>query len=194
MTIGGLFSTALERLGTLLSATKQSGGGGVIDPLSQKSLLRPESAPTALPAPANRDLFARAPAPERALEQPRQLSEKTDNSALIAAIKNTQVNPVSSVLPLALTSTLERLSASLAVKGGESTLSKDSVGKHLGNLAIQNTVNVSMLPIKTALTANLSVNLNGQIIARAIFPFLFDMLTRTAVGSGQNQTTMGGIR
>lgn len=45
-------------------------------------------------------------------------------------------------------------------------------------------VNVSMLPVKANFNANLSVNLNGAVVARALVPILYDMLVRTARSSG----------
>lgn len=48
----------------------------------------------------------------------------------------------------------------------------------------QTTVNVSMLPVKATFNANLSVNLNGAVVARALVPILYDMLIRTARSTG----------
>jgi len=48
----------------------------------------------------------------------------------------------------------------------------------------QTTVNVSMLPVKATFNANLSVNLNGAVVARALVPILYDMLVRTARSAG----------
>jgi len=48
----------------------------------------------------------------------------------------------------------------------------------------QTTVNVSMLPVKATFNANLSVNLNGAVVARALVPILYDMLIKTARSTG----------
>lgn len=45
-------------------------------------------------------------------------------------------------------------------------------------------VSVSMLPVKANFNANLSVNLNGAVVARALVPILYDMLIRTARSTG----------
>lgn len=54
------------------------------------------------------------------------------------------------------------------------------------------TVNVSMLPIKATLAANLSVVMDGRVIARALMPLMYDMLTRAA--RGQSVQPRGVLR
>ena len=54
----------------------------------------------------------------------------------------------------------------------------------------QTTVNVSALPIKATFNANLSVNLNGTVVARAVMPILYQMMVKM---SSTAPTTGGGI-
>lgn len=55
-------------------------------------------------------------------------------------------------------------------------------------------VQVSMLPIRATFNANLTVMLNGQAIARALQPILYQMLTRAVRGSGSGTNSIGRIR
>ena len=46
-------------------------------------------------------------------------------------------------------------------------------------------VTVASTPIKATFNANLMVNLNGAIVARALVPILYSLLTKTTASTGQ---------
>jgi hypothetical protein len=74
--------------------------------------------------------------------------------------------------------------------GGGRTVRGRETGEKVSTVKVDNTVNMSALPLKANFNAQLSVMLNGQVVAKAILPILYQMMIKM---SNTTPTAGGGV-
>jgi len=129
--------------------------------------------------------------PVQSDRQPRELPQDKERSRTLdrGGVTKGAVIPVPPDLTSALdtfTQMLARTSARAAVggkglTGGGGVTPISDIAKQV---AISNQVTVSALPIKANFSANISVMLNGAIVARALMPIMYQMLAKLTASTG----------